>query len=72
MAVELKVGTVVVFSNADELEDVTNGKEYVIAGIDGEGDEYFIDDAGDRDYAAASGNGFWGLAGNGIFTIVAK
>lgn len=35
--------------------DVTVGKIYTIAGKDLDGDIYFIDDAGDKNFACASG-----------------
>jgi hypothetical protein len=66
-----KIGTKVVFSNGEALHDVTNGKEYTIAGIDWDGDEYFIDDAGERNYAAASGDSRLG-EGDGVYTIVTE
>lgn len=64
-----EIGTVVVFENADGLLDVTAGKEYTIVGYDDIGDEYFIDDAGDKDFAAASGHNGTG-AGDGDYKIV--
>lgn len=50
-----ELGTRIKFSNAEELKDVTNGKEYTISGRDWDGDEYFIDDVGERNYATAGG-----------------
>jgi len=38
--------------------DLIIGKIYEIAGIDEDGDEYFIDEAGDKDYAVASASEF--------------
>ena len=38
--------------------DIIIGKIYEIAGIDEDGDEYFIDEAGDKDYAVASASEF--------------
>ncbi|MGZ8888077.1 MAG: hypothetical protein ACXW1D_00810 [Halobacteriota archaeon] len=64
------VGDVVVFSNANWLTDVTQGKEYTITGheYDEMFDDYpvfFIDDAGEENFAAS-------IDGNGIFEVVVR
>jgi hypothetical protein len=41
-----------------EVGDITIGKEYEIAGIDRGGDEYFIDEQFDANYAVLSGGLF--------------
>lgn len=38
--------------------DVTEGKEYVIAGLDEDNDPYFIDDAGDRNFSVGHPDGY--------------
>lgn len=67
-----KIGTKVVFS-ADwrnhTLEDVTWGKEYTIEGHDDDGEEYFIDDAGEQNYAASTGASN-GIPGDGVYDVV--
>lgn len=62
------VGTTVVFTGFKPhmkllWEDVTLGKEYVIAGSESDGDTYFRDDVGARNYSAC-------FDGCGIFDIV--
>lgn len=58
---KLKIGSVVKFNSlkttgfpSTDLEDITIGKEYTIIGVESDGDVYFEDDIGERDYAAAS------------------
>jgi hypothetical protein len=63
------IGTRVVFFNGYELEDITTGRIYTIEGVDELGDEYFIDDAGERDFAAATGNGTPG-EGDGVYVVI--
>ncbi|MGZ8888073.1 MAG: hypothetical protein ACXW1D_00790 [Halobacteriota archaeon] len=74
---EAVVGDVVVFlyneTNLDGLTDVTIGREYTIVGFEECYDFYdevehlvfFIDDAGDANFAAA-------IDGDGIFEIVGR
>lgn len=71
-----KIGTKVVFTDVVEhlrdcvlLEDVTMGETYTIAGIDDDGEEYFIDDAGEQNYAASTGSSD-GLPGDGVYEVV--
>lgn len=40
------------------LPDVTVGKVYSVAGIDEDGEAYFYDDVGDRNWALGSGGGY--------------
>ena len=61
MNTNLKIGSVVKFNSLKttgfpntDLEDITVGREYVIAGVDKIEGVYFIDDVGDIDFAAAS------------------
>lgn len=64
-------GTVVVFASSEYLVDVTPGKEYVIFGLDEDGDEYFIDDAGECNFSACTGHsGFGEGDGEGQYTVV--
>ncbi len=65
-----EIGTVVVFSNAEQLEDVTNGKEYAIVGVDDDGEEFFIDDKGDKNFSASTTVGF--TYALGVYTVVSK
>lgn len=53
----LPPGTAVVFAPSEYLMDITPGKKYVIFGLDGDGDEYFMDDAGERNFSACTGQG---------------
>lgn len=45
--------------------DISFNKDYQIAGAAFDGEEYFIDDAGDRNYACCSNN-----TGNAIYVVV--
>ena len=49
--VTLEIGDVVVFTSGEEIGDVTFGKAYEVSGIHSDGDPYFIDDIGEKDYA---------------------
>jgi hypothetical protein len=63
----LNIDTKIRFTGAKErfqLEDVTLGKIYVIEGLDEDGEEYFLDDVGERNFAASS------FGGDGIYEIV--
>lgn len=62
----LKAGDVIAFkANATALVpqgsivDVTIGKHYTIVGVDADGDEWFIDDVGDKDFAACERSDYY-------------
>lgn len=66
---KMKVGTKFNFNKGSRhqvarLSDVTYGKTYTISGHDEDGDAYFLDDSGEKNFAAAGeteagwGNGF--------------
>lgn len=52
---QLQIGDKFVAAHATTSGDVTVGKEYTIAGEDQDGDVYFIDDAGEQNFAMCQG-----------------
>lgn len=48
--------------------DTTIGKEYVIAGRDSDGDDYFVDDSGEQNFSMSAGGGLLWLAD--AYTVV--
>ena len=56
---ETLIGTKFSFPKCDEneyLDDITFGKVYTVAGIEVDGELYFMDDVGDRNYAGMDDN----------------
>jgi hypothetical protein len=49
----MKVGTRFIALRSTHSGDVTEGKTYEVVGIDSDGDEFFIDDAGDENFAVS-------------------
>lgn len=65
----LKAGDVIAFKDGIvpfiegrfgvDIVDITPGKHYTIAGVDDDGDEWFIDDVGDKDFAACERSDYY-------------